>query len=145
MKGIAAGILMAAVCSAAPQQDGKAVMERVCTKCHALTATLAQHNTRDRWSQIVDDMVARGAEVTDAEVDIIIDYLAKTQGLKTNVNKANADELARALDVPTATAAAVVQYRRTHGAFKDFEDLKKAPPLAGRDIESKKEAIEFGM
>jgi competence protein ComEA len=124
------------------QNDGKALVERTCTKWHALTSTLKQRNTRAGWSAIVDDMVARGAEVSDAEIDTIIDYLAKNFGPKVNVNKASAEELARVLEIPSGSADAIVEYRAKHGNFKDLEDLKKVPEV-GKEIDSKKDRLEF--
>jgi hypothetical protein len=82
------------------QDDGKALLERACTKCHGLTATLRQRNSRERWSTIVDDMIARGAEASDAELEKIIDYLAKNFGPRILVNKASAEELAAGLGIP---------------------------------------------
>ena len=144
MKSLTAGVLMALLCAPAAAQDGgKALMERTCTKCHALTSTLRQRNTRERWSAIVDDMVARGAEISDSEIETIIDYLANNFGPKVNVNKASAEELARVLEIPTATADAIVEYRAKNGNFKDIEDLKKVRAL-GKDIDSKKDRLVFG-
>jgi hypothetical protein len=77
--------------SAPREDDGKALLERICTKCHKLEGTLSQRNSKERWSAIVDDMVARGAEATDAEIDRLLDYLAKNYGNKVNVNKATAE------------------------------------------------------
>ena len=137
-------LLTALLCvPAAAQDEGKALMERACTKCHALTSTLKQRNTRAAWSAIVDDMIARGAEATDTEIDAIIDYLAKNFGPKVNVNKASAEELARVLEIPAAAADAIVEYRAKHGSFKDLEDLKKVREIE-KEIESKRDRLEFG-
>jgi competence protein ComEA len=145
MKTIAIGLLAAMWCwsSPAPADDGKAVLERACAKCHALGVVLGERNDRDRWSAIVDDMVMRGAEMSDAEIEKVIDYLVKTQGPKVNVNKATAQELSRALDVPLPAAAAVVEYRAAHGSFKALDDLKKVPALKGKELDSKKDDLEF--
>ena len=142
MRTIPIWIMLAALPLLA-QEDGKALLERSCTKCHSLTATMVQHNSRDRWSEVVDAMVARGAEVTDEEIEKIIDYLVKVRGPKVKVNKASAAELAGALEVPTSVAAAVVEYREKHGTFKNLDDLKKAPALAGKDIDAKKDQLDF--
>ena len=144
MKRIAS-LLAALVCagSAAAQDDGKALLERTCTKCHGLTSTLKQHNTSDRWAAIVDDMIARGAEGSDADFEKIIDYLAKNFGRRVNINKATAQELSGALEVPAATAEAIVEYRAKHGSFKNFEELKKAPALDGKNIDDKKDQLDF--
>jgi competence protein ComEA len=143
MKSVVVGALMALLWGRAEaQDDGKALLERTCTKCHALTSTLKQRNTREGWSAIVDDMVARGAEVSDAGIDTIIDYLAKNFGPKVNVNKASAEELARVLEIPAGSADAIVEFRAKHGSFKDLDDLKKVREV-GKEIDSKKERLEF--
>jgi competence protein ComEA len=141
MKWIAIAILG---CSGlAAQEDGKALMQRACTKCHALTSMLGQHYNREGWSSVVDDMVSKGAEATDTEIETIIDYLVKTQGPKIKVNKATPQELAGALEIPVAVAGAVVEYREKRGGFKSFDELKKVPALEGKDIESRKEWLDF--
>jgi competence ComEA-like helix-hairpin-helix protein len=88
-------------------------------------------------------MVARGAEVSDAEIDTIIDYLAKNFGPKVNVNKASAEELARVLEIPAGSADAIVDYRTKHGSFKDLEDLKKVLEVDAKDVDRKKDRLEF--
>jgi competence protein ComEA len=125
------------------QDDGKAVLERVCAKCHELETAVSQRNTRERWSAVVDDMVARGAEASDSDIEKIINYLAKNHGPRVKVNQATAQELARALEVPAGVAAAIVDYREKHGAFKTLEDLKKVPTLDGKVIDEKKDRVDF--
>ena len=141
MKALAVGAVLCLPMAA--QDRGKALVERSCTKCHNLEATSRQRNTRERWSAIVDDMVARGMEATDAEIDKIIDYLAKTQGARLNVNKATADDLAAALEVPASTGEAIIAYRVKNGPFKTFEDLKRVPALANKNIDGKKDSVTF--
>jgi competence protein ComEA len=128
--------------TAAAQDEAKALVERACTKCHTLTSTLKQHNSRDGWSAIVDDMVARGAELSDVEIETVIGYLAKNYGPRVNVNSAGARELARVLEIPEPSAEAIVAYRDKHGEFKDIEALKKVPGLE-KEIEAKKDRLEF--
>jgi competence protein ComEA len=146
MKGIVSCFLTALFWCAAPaaaQDDGKALVERTCSKCHSLTSTLKQRNTAEAWSAIVDDMIGRGAEGSDADFEKIINYLAKNFGPRVKVNKASAQELAGALEIPLATAEAVIEHRARHGSFKSFEDLKSAPALEGKNIEDKKDRLDF--
>jgi competence protein ComEA len=135
--------VLAGASGAAAQEDGKALLDRLCTKCHNLTATLRQHNSRERWGEIVDDMVAKGMEAKDAEIERVIEYLAATQGAKVNVNKAAAGDLARVLEISAEAAAAVVSFREKQGPFRSIEDLKKVPALGGKEIDSKKDRVEF--
>jgi len=141
---LAAFCLAAAYAEPAPGDDAKELLDRTCTGCHKLTSTLSQRNSRERWAAIVDDMVARGAQATDAEIEKIIDYLAKNLGGKVNVNKASASELAGALEIPTTAAASIVQYREKNGAFRTLDDLRKVPGIDGSALDSKKDRIDFG-
>lgn len=128
----------------APRKDqGKALLERTCTKCHKLAGTLSQRNSKERWSAIVDDMIARGAEATDAEIDRLVDYLASNFGNKVSVNQATAEGLAKDLELPKSIASAIVEYRERNGAFKSLEDLRKVPAIDWRMIESKKDRRDF--
>jgi DNA uptake protein ComE-like DNA-binding protein len=133
-----------AIVLAAPvtAQEGTNVLERHCTKCHKLTATLRQRNSRDKWSAIVDDMVARGAEMTDPEIEEVIAYLAKTQGPRVKVNAATAREIAEALELPLDAGTAVVEHRKK-GPYKSLDDLKAVPALKGQNLDSKKDRLDF--
>lgn len=128
---------------AAAQDEGKALLEKACTKCHGLAGTMRQRNTRERWSTIVDDMVSRGAEGSDAELEKIVDYLAKTLGPKLAVNRATEEELAAGLGVSRETAAAIAEYRRRNGNFKAIDDLKKVPSIDSALLDKKKDALDF--
>ncbi len=136
--------MAAAQAQSTPAEDeGKALLERTCTKCHKLSAAVGQRNSKGRWSAIVDDMIARGAEATDPEIEKIVDYLAKNFGPQVNVNKATADQLAGTLEVPKAAALAIVEYREKNGSFKSFEDLRKVPAIDWSALESKKDSLDF--
>jgi len=135
-------ILAIALVAPAAAQEGTNLLERHCTKCHNLTATLRQHNSRDKWSAVVDDMVARGAELTDPEIEEVIAYLAKTQGPRVKVNAATAKEIADALEVPIDVGMAVVEHRKK-GPYKSLDDLKAVPALKGLNIDSKKDRLDF--
>ena len=59
-----------------PDGPGKAVVERMCTGYHRLENVVRSRRTRDRWTEVVDDMVSRGAKGTESEADEVIDYLS---------------------------------------------------------------------
>jgi competence protein ComEA len=140
---VLASIAAAQTQSAPHDDEAKALLERTCTKCHKLSDTLSQRNNKERWSAVVDDMIARGAEATDAEIETLVDYLARNFGAKVNVNKATAAELAAVLELPQAGASAIVEYRQKNGDFKNLDDLKKVPELDWKAIESRKDRLDF--
>lgn len=65
-----------------PEAPAKAVILRACTSCHQPTVIVAKPHTADEWDEIVGKMIGRGAELTDAEQDQVIGYLAKNFGPK---------------------------------------------------------------
>ena len=77
-----------------PDGKGKDTMLRLCSSCHGPEIVLGKKLTRDGWSQIVVNMIQRGAQGSDDEFADIVDYL-------TNVVSADA-----AKSAPTGVAAA---------------------------------------
>lgn len=126
-----------------PDGPGKALLERTCAGCHDLEGIARSRNTKAGWAKIVDDMVARGAEGSDQEIEQIIGYLNSNLG-KVNINKAQAGELGAALGVSKANALAIVEYREKNGPFKEWQDLAKVPGLDMKQIADKKDRVEFG-
>lgn len=58
--------------------DGKALTEERCSACHSLRRAVSRPFTSDDWKFVVDNMIGRGANLSDAEQTAVIDYLAKT-------------------------------------------------------------------
>ena len=126
-----------------PDGPGKAAFQKVCTGCHALESVMRSRNSRERWGEVVDDMVSRGAHGTDEEIDKVIDYLATNFSKRININKAASAEIAKALGLSGRDADAIVSYRVEHGAFKELGDLKKVPGLDAKKVDDWKDRVEF--
>ena len=60
--------------------DPKQILEKGCTSCHDLNRVTSKNLSQAEWQGVVDQMKGRGAEVSDAETSILIDYLVKTYG-----------------------------------------------------------------
>ena len=130
-----------------PEGPGKVVVERMCKNCHGLENVVRAKRTKDKWSEIVDDMVSRGAKGSDSEIDQVIDYLSvhfrAKATTKVNVNKADASELSAALAISPADANTLVGYRTEKGSFKSIQDVMKVPGIDAKKIESVQDRIEF--
>ena len=59
---------------------GQDLLEARCTKCHNLDRVKAASKTLDEWTATVGRMRGKGAEPTDAEAQVLVDYLAETYG-----------------------------------------------------------------
>ncbi|PYT28198.1 MAG: hypothetical protein DMG57_16005 [Acidobacteria bacterium] len=66
---------------ALPKGGEKALVEKTCgTVCHSVEVVTSQRMNEIEWNEVVQGMVARGAPASDAEIKVIVDYLAKTLG-----------------------------------------------------------------
>ena len=129
-----------------PNGKGKDLVEDRCSSCHGLDLLLAEHDGKAQWSQIVNEMVSRGATGSADELATIVDYLAANFGpevAKINVNTATAEELQSSLTLSAPETAAIVQYRKDHGKIKDWAALSKVPGIDSKKLESHKDRIVF--
>jgi len=63
-----------------PDAPGKAVLERVCSMCHPISMVVEQKRSVDQWTQILNQMLDRGAQATDEEQQQIFAYLVRYYG-----------------------------------------------------------------
>lgn len=82
-----APLVLAAAISAAAAQDakpdlsllpagpGRELVGAKCGTCHTIAIVVGQRRDRAAWEQAIDQMIGRGAEVSDAEYDAIAAYL----------------------------------------------------------------------
>jgi competence ComEA-like helix-hairpin-helix protein len=136
-----------------PPGDGQAIVEQKCANCHAVKVITAKKASKQQWSTIIDQMITRGADVPDDDIEILVDYLTKNFGPAAeeghdrtgpvNVNTATASEIAAALDLTEQASTAIVSYRKQHGNFKEWRDLTKVPGVDAKKIESNKDQLVF--
>jgi len=58
--------------------DGQTLLETRCTTCHTVDKATSEGGNANQWTRIVNDMISKGAQLTDAEKAVLIDYLAAT-------------------------------------------------------------------
>jgi cytochrome c oxidase cbb3-type subunit 3 len=61
---------------------------KLCGACHSANLVLGRCMTRDQWSEVVSNMISKGAKGTTDEFNQVVDYLAKA--LPPNGSTANA-------------------------------------------------------
>ena len=59
-----------------PQGKGRDATNGICSTCHSTNIFVHQRHTREEWGSIVDNMVSKGLEAPEDELDEIRDYLA---------------------------------------------------------------------
>jgi cytochrome c1 len=66
--------------AAGSQDRGRELVEDVCTYCHNLDRLRGKELSREEWRGLTKGMISEGAPVTDEELSMILDYLAKNYG-----------------------------------------------------------------
>ena len=127
-----------------PEAPARKVLQKVCSSCHEIESVIVPRRTRAGWQQSVDDMIARGADGSNADVAAIVEYLVTYFGT-VNVNTASTAELEKALGLSNREAQAIVAYRERQGKIKNFDDLKKVPDLSAEKLQAKRGLIAFSQ
>jgi hypothetical protein len=78
-------LILPAVCIAQdattmPDGPGKEIIQKACIGCHSIKVVLSKRATHDEWAALVDQMISRGAEVPDSQVDVVVQYLSTNYG-----------------------------------------------------------------
>jgi len=60
--------------------DGLTLLETRCTACHSLDRVQQAQKTFDEWTQTVDQMIAKGARLSEEERAVLLKYLVETYG-----------------------------------------------------------------
>ena len=148
-----------------PPGEGKVIVQRACVGCHALKVVTSKRATPEEWQTVVNQMVSRGADVEDDEIETLVAYLSKSfpataktdqapsdhdsppadhdSAAQVNVNRANAAELASVLEISSKDADTIVAYREQNGDFKTIADLTKVPGIDTKKIVSNKSKVRF--
>jgi competence protein ComEA len=126
-----------------PEGKGKAIFVRMCSNCHGLDQVTTSRYPKKQWAYVVDDMVSRGAEGSDEDVNSVIGYLSRNFGKPVNINTSTAKEIEAGLSFTAAQSELLVRYRTDKGAFKTYEDLLKVPGLDAGLLEEQKKNILF--
>jgi cytochrome c5 len=68
-----------------PPGDGHDLVAVACSQCHFLSTIAKIRDGASGWRLYVDNMVLRGAQLTPAEVDTVVNYLALNLGPGINL------------------------------------------------------------
>jgi cytochrome c5 len=65
-----------------PAGAGRELVGAKCGTCHNLAIVTGQRRDRAAWEASIDQMIGRGAEISDAEYEVIAAYLGTHFGEK---------------------------------------------------------------
>jgi competence ComEA-like helix-hairpin-helix protein len=63
-----------------PDGAGKPIVQKQCVTCHSLSVVTTKRASHSEWDQVVNQMVSRGADLSDDEIDTVIEYLSSHYG-----------------------------------------------------------------
>ena len=126
-----------------PEAKEKETFVKMCSNCHAIERVVKVKFSKNFWASTVDDMVSRGAEGTEEEVEAVINYLSRYFGKPVNINTATAKQIQEGLSFKPAEADAIIKNRTDNGPIKTFEDLTKLPGLNAKLLNEQKNNIQF--
>jgi len=128
------------VTAADTDSDRKAV-EAVCGRCHTTELFLKERRSWARWNELFADMIERGADGTDDQLDGVSRYFLENLTL-VNVNHSPAEELRGVLGMSGDVAEAIIA-RREHQPFTDLAQLREIKGIDLNILEQRKSRILF--
>lgn len=130
-----------------PGSGGREAAIRVCSGCHEFERSISLRQDRDGWKATVNKMIGLGADPSESDFGLIVDYLAANYPAEAmpplNVNTARAIDFESRLTMRRSESAAIIKYRNEHGRFKSIADLKNVPGIDPSKIDAKKGILDF--
>lgn len=64
-----------------PKAPGLALLDAKCSVCHGADRPKNAKKSKEQWEETVTRMIGKGAQISEAEKPVLIDYLVKNHGL----------------------------------------------------------------
>jgi hypothetical protein len=64
--------------------EAKRLLDRACTKCHDMERVNQTRRSEEGWRVLTLDMRERGAQLTDEEIEQLVEWLGRTRGTNDN-------------------------------------------------------------
>jgi cytochrome c5 len=68
-----------------PEGEGRDIVATACAQCHGLSALTIRRDGAKGWRRHIENMVVRGAQLNDREIDTAVDYLTTNFGPGQNL------------------------------------------------------------
>ncbi len=135
-------LLLAGPACAQEATTPQAAVAKVCTSCHAMQLVMDTPRDYDAWHDTVQKMIDRGAQGSQEEFALVMDFLFQNM-TTVDVNHAGLEDLMTVLQAPQAAGEAIIA-RREKRPFKDMADLPASVPgLDPAVLTAKKRMIFF--
>lgn len=146
---VASAVLLLLVVRCAAQEPNpgedpsKQAFQRVCSTCHPAEAVTVGRKTQSQWEETFFKMIEeQGAKGSDEDFELAFTYLVRNYG-RVNINRSARLEVTAVLGLSADDANKILDYRRDHGDFKDFDSLLQVPGIDVEKLKHGKDAISF--
>ena len=75
-----AAVPAAPATSASQDDKGERILNVSCGGCHDLRPIQASAKDKEGWNEVVQNMLQKGADVSDADLPVLLDYLVERHG-----------------------------------------------------------------
>jgi competence ComEA-like helix-hairpin-helix protein len=134
-------ILSVDVATGSQAKSGEDLFVDKCSTCHGTERALVAPRTKKGWKGVLADMANLGATLDAGEQEAILGFLTDRHGL-VNVNTATGEELV-GLGLSKKDADTISTYRAEHGAYADFEALRRVPGLDADRLNAVRARVAF--
>jgi cytochrome c5 len=70
-----------------PPGEGRKIVATVCSTCHGLEIVTSKSYSHERWSKVVEEMIAQGAPLSKGETAKVVEYLSRNFGEKDHAKE----------------------------------------------------------
>ena len=74
-----------------PEDEGRELVTSLCVGCHSLGTVLSAGKDEEGWRDSINNMISRGAQIFDDEVETILGYLSEHYGAETEPAAGSSD------------------------------------------------------
>jgi cytochrome c5 len=114
-----------------PPGDGRKIVKTVCATCHGLEIVTSKSYSRERWSKVVEEMIAQGAPLRKAEAAKVIEYLSRNFGAKDHAKELYEEVCSYCHELERITRQALTK-EEWGGLIKGMVD--EGPPLTDEEF-----------
>jgi cytochrome c5 len=114
-----------------PPGEGRKIVETVCATCHGLEIVTSKTYSRERWSKVVEEMIAQGAPLRKAEAAKVIDYLSRNFGEKDHAKELYEEVCSYCHELERITRQALTR-EEWRGLIKGMVD--EGPPVTDEEF-----------
>jgi competence ComEA-like helix-hairpin-helix protein len=120
-------------------------MQHCASACHTADVVAGHTGSREDRELTLQEMIALGAWLPDAEREAVLAYLTAQFPVRVNINALGADALRARLGLSAELATAIVAYREANGAIRSLEALTEVEGITTDQLAARERRLWFDV